>query len=692
MMIRWSLPITCLLTLAACASAPEAAVLAPVPATVVAPAPVAAARPSGLLLGNFDRSVRPQDDLYRFVNGTWLKQTEIPADKSNYGAFTVLADGAERNLRNIAEEDAAAGAAAGSDQQLIGDYYTSYMDEGQAEKLGLQPLRAELARVGAIKDRGQLLDYLARAQVLGVRNFIDASVFADAKNPEVNTVWLTQSGFGLPERDYYFSTDARFKEIRAAYEAHIARVFTLAGRKDAARAAQQVMAFETRLARASWPAVRMRELEKLYNPFDVAAATKATPGIDWSRWLAGMGVAERGQLVVGQPDYFKEVGRALGDAPLSTWKDYLQLRVIDTYSPYLSSAFVQENFEFYGHTLSGTPQLKPRWKRALDELEGSVGDLLGEEYVRRHFPPEAKRRMDELVANLLKAFDAGIADLEWMGPDTRKAAEDKIRHFTVKVGYTTKWKEYPGLQVQAGDLVGNVTRAREVNTKRELAKIGKPVDRTQWDMTPQTVNAYYNPLANEIVFPAAILQPPFFDMNADDAVNYGAIGAVIGHEISHGFDDQGRKFDGKGVLRDWWTEEDNKRFEARAGELVKQYSAFSPLPGKNLNGQLTLGENIGDLSGIAVAYKAYQIALGGQPAPEIDGYTGDQRFYIGWAQVWARKYRDDELLKRLMTDPHSPSEYRCNGIVRNMPAFQKAFGVQPGDGLHLPADQVVRIW
>jgi len=390
--------------------------------------------------------------------------------------------------------------------------------------------------------------------------------------------------------------------------------------------------------------------------------------------------------------YFRAVGKALDAVPLATWKDYLQLRAIDSFSPYLSDAFVREQFDFYSHALSGTPQMKPRWKRALAEIEGSTGEILGKEYVRRHFPPEAKRRMDELVGNLLKAFEASIDELDWMGPQTRTAARDKITHFTVKIGYPDKWKDYPGLVVQRDDLVGNVLRAREVNTKRELAKIGKPVDRTEWGMTPQTVNAYYNPLANEIVFPAAILQPPFFDLQADDAVNYGGIGAVIGHEISHGFDDQGRKFDGKGVLRDWWTDGDDKRFEARAAALVKQYSAFSPLPGMHVNGQLTLGENIADLSGLAVAHKAYQIALAGRSAPTIDGFTGEQRFYIGWAQVWARKYREDELRKRLLTDPHSPTEYRANGIVRNMLAFGQAFGVKPGDGLYLPPEQMVKIW
>jgi len=691
-MIRWSLPAACLLTLAACASSPPEAVAPVVAATPPAAAPASEALKSGLLLQNFDRSVRPQDDLFRFVNGNWLATTEIPADKSAYGAFTHLADEAEKQLRAIAEESAAANAPAGSEKQILGDYYASFMDEAQAEKLGLAPLASELARIDAIRDRQQLTDYLARAQVLGIDNFIDSDVLADAKNPDLNTIWLTQSGFGLPERDYYFSKEERFTEIRAAYLKHIENVFALAGRKDGAATAKRLMAFETRLAEASWPMVKLREIAKLYNPMDVAAATKATPGIDWSRYFAAMGVPDTRQMVLGQPDYFQAVGKAIKTDSLATWKDYLKLRAIDSFSPYLSSAFVNEQFDFYGHTLSGTPQLKPRWKRALNEMEVSVGDLLGKEYVARHFPPEAKRRMDVLVRNLLKAFESGIGDLDWMGPETRKAAEDKIRNFTVKIGYPSKWKEYPGLAVGRGDLVANVLCARQSNATRELAKIGKPVDKTSWGMTPQTVNAYYNPLANEIVFPAAILQPPFFDMNADDAVNYGGIGAVIGHEISHGFDDQGRKFDGKGVLRDWWTAEDNKRFEARAGALVAQYNAFSPIPGMNVDGQLTLGENIGDLSGIAVAHKAYQISLNGQPAPVIDGFTGEQRFYLGWGQIWARKYREDELRKRLLTDTHSPDEYRCNGIVRNVADFQKAFDVKAGDKLFLPADQMVKIW
>jgi len=692
MQFRWSLPIALSVTLAACATpkAPEPPAAPAAPA--VAAVPAAPALTSGLFLQNFDRTVRPQDDFYRFVNGTWLKNTEIPADKSNYGAFTLLADEAEKNLRVIVEEAAAANAAAGSDQQLIGDFYSSFMDEAKAEQLGLTPLQPELDRIAAIKDRKQLLAYLSRAQLLMIDNPIGAQIFADATNPDLNTLWVTQSGLGLPERDYYFSKDQRFTEIRGAYEKHIDNVFKLAGRQDSAAVAKKLMAFETRLAKASWPAVKMRDIEALYNPTSVEGAEKATPGLDWSTWLTEMKLPGTGQMVLAQKDYFQEVGKVVNDMPLATWKDYLTLRTIDAYSPYLSKAFVDENFDFYQRTLTGTPQIKPRWKRALGELEGSTGDLLGKEYVKRHFPPEAKQRMDQLVGNLLKAFDVSIDELAWMGPETKQAAHDKVANFTVKIGYPTKWKDYTGLVTQKDDLLGNVLRAREVNVQRELKKVGQPVDKTEWGMTPQTVNAYYNPLANEIVFPAAILQPPFFDMKADDAVNYGGIGAVIGHEVSHGFDDEGRKFDGKGVLRDWWTAKDNELFMARANALVQQYNAYSPIAGMNVNGQLTLGENIGDLSGLAVAHKAYLIALDGKEAPVLDGYTGEQRFYIGWGQVWARKYRDDELRKRLKTDPHSPSEYRANGIVRNMPAFAKAFDVKEGDKLYLPPDQVVRIW
>ena len=690
-MTRWPSLAAALVLIAACAGPaskpPPASAEAPPAAT---PAP---ALPSGLLLSNFDRSVRPQDDLFRFVNGGWLARTEIPADRSNYGSFTKLADDVETNLRAIAEEAAASSAAAGTEQRIIGDFYSSFMDEARAEQLGLTPLEGELARIDTIKSRAALVEYLSHLQVLGINNPVGMTIQPDAKRPDVYTVYADQAGLGMPDRDYYLSEDVKFVAMREKYLAYVATLLKNVGPPgvvtDQARA---VVELETRLAKAQWPKVDLRDVDKVYNPYDLAGARKLTPAIDWPAYLELMGIAGHDSVIIGEPSYFQELSNALRNAPLAVWRNYLRVRVADELAPYLNAAMVEFAFDFNGRTLTGTPQIRPRWKRGLAATEAAIGDMLGKAYVARHYPPAAKARMDQLVANLRAAFASSIDELEWMGPETRREAHAKLDSFTVKIGYPEKWKEYQGLVVRRDDLVGNVLRAREVNHRREVRKLGQPIDRTEWLMTPQTVNAYYYPPANEIVFPAAILQPPFFDMNADDAVNYGGIGAVIGHEISHGFDDQGRKFDGKGMLRDWWTEEDNGRFQARAGVLVSQYSAFSPLTGLNVNGQLTLGENIGDLSGVAVAYKAYRIALGGAAPPVIDGFTGDQRFFIGFAQIWARKYRDDELRKRLLTDPHSPSEYRCNGVVRNMPQFEAAFGVKPGDKLYLPAGEQVRIW
>jgi putative endopeptidase len=676
--------------LAGCAGSgapPDAAPAAPPP-----PAAAAALPPSGLVLGNFDRSVRPQDDLYRFVNGSWLARTEIPADRSNYGTFSKLADDVEVNLKAIAEEAAASTAVAGSEQRQIGEFYASFMDEARVEQLGLTPLASELGRIDAIRDRAALVDYLAHLQVLGINNPVGMGIQPDAKRPDVYTIYADQAGLGMPDRDYFLSDDAKFVAMREKYLEYVNDLLGLAGRKNAAQAAKAVMALETRLARAQWTNVELRDVDKVYNPYDLAGAAKLTPAIDWPRYLEMMGVAGHDSVIIGEPSYFKALSGALADVPLATWKDYLRVRVVDELAPYLNAAVVERAFDFNGRTLTGTPQLRPRWKRGLAETESAIGDMLGKAYVARHFPPAAKARMDQLIANLRAAFASSIDELDWMGPETRREAHAKLDTFTVKIGYPEKWKDYPGLVIRRDDLVGNVLRAREVNHRREIRKLGQPIDRTEWFMTPQTVNAYYNPLANEIVFPAAILQPPFFDMQADDAVIYGGIGAVIGHEISHGFDDQGRKFDGTGMLRDWWTADDSERFHTRAGALVSQYSAFSPIAGANVNGELTLGENIGDLSGLAVAYKAYRIALGRAAAPVIDGFTGDQRFFLGWGQIWARKYREDELRKRLLTDPHSPSEYRCNGVLRNVPQFAAAFDVKPGDGLYLPPGDQVRIW
>ncbi|HSQ68963.1 MAG TPA: M13 family metallopeptidase, partial [Steroidobacteraceae bacterium] len=631
--------------LAACASAAATDQPVTVPAG-------GQAGPSGVMLGNFDREMRPQDDFYRYVNGGWLARTEIPADKSNFGMFQVLQDSVEQNLKVIVESAAAANSPVeGTHEQLIGDFYASFMDERRAERAGAAPLQGPLREIDAISDRAGLVEYFGRTQ----RHFVSAppgvadfgvaaplrvAVSPDAKQPDRYAAYLTQFGLGLPDRDYYLGDEPRYVEIRSQYQAYLADLLSMAGRDGAAGSAAAVIELETRLARAQWSQVELRDVEKSYNPYQLAEAARLMPGFDWQAWLAAAGLPALERLIISQPSYFEALAAALAEVPLETWKDYLRVRRIDDYAPLLSRAFVERHFGFNAGVLTGAAELPPRWKRALQQVEFVMGDVLGRAYVERHFPPEAKRRMDELVANLLRAFGSSIDELDWMGKDTRDEAHRKLAAIAVKIGYPDRWKEYPGLAVRRDDLVGNVFRAREANYRREIAKLGRPVDRDEWLMTPQTVNAYYNPLANEIVFPAAILQPPFFNLRADDAVNYGGIGAVIGHETSHGFDDQGRKFDDAGALRDWWTPEDDRRFQARAEELVKQYSAFSPLPGLNVNGELTLGENIGDLSGLTVAHKAYRISLAGESAPELDDLSGDQRFFIGWAQIWARKYRE----------------------------------------------------
>ncbi|HQR49506.1 MAG TPA: M13 family metallopeptidase [Steroidobacteraceae bacterium] len=703
--MRWTMPVACLLTLTACAGNPPAQ--APAASTPPVATPAAApAKPqlaSGVILANFDRNVRPQDDFYRYVNGGWLERTQIPPDRSNYGTFTMLADEVEKNLKTIVEQAAATPGTSGSDSQMIGDLYASYMDEATAERNGPAALQAELAAIDAIKDRAGLVEYFGRTQLRyvnappGIENFgaaapLAATVFADAKHPDVNALYVDQFGLGMPDRDYYLKKEGRFAEVRGKYHDYARELLELGGRKDAARSAARVVALETRLATAQWAKVELRDPNKVYNPMDLAAAAKLTPGFDWSRWMAGAGIQGTGKLIVGEPSYFKAMAAAVREVPLETWKDYLRVHVTDDYAALMGGKYEQARFAFRETTLTGVQEMRPRWKRGIQQVEFVMGQMLGRVYVGQYFPPESKAQMQMLVSNLLTTFGESIDQLAWMSGGTKLAAHQKLAKFTVKIGYPDKWPPKPEATIRRDDLVGNVMRTREGDRRIEFAKIGQPVDRTEWTMTPQTVNAYYNPLANEIVFPAAILQPPFFDPKADNAVNYGAIVGVIGHEVSHGFDDEGRKFDGDGVLRDWWTADDNAKFQEKAHRLSGQYSAFSPIPGMNVNGDLTLGENIGDLSGLAMAYKAYHRSLAGSEAPVLDGYTGDQRFYIGWAQVWARKYREDELRKRLLTDPHSPSEYRVNGIVRNMEQFDRAFDVKPGDKLYLPADEMVRIW
>jgi putative endopeptidase len=659
-------------------------------------APAAAAQPqqSGVFLQNFDRSVRPQDDFYRFVNGQWLAVTPIPSDRSNYGAFTLLQEGAEHNLRQILDESATANAPKGSETQKVGDFYASFMDEASIEAAGLQPLQSELARIDALATKKDVAEHIGRAQRQFVNHPFAFFVAIDEKNSTQYISTLYQSGLGMPDRDYYLSDDERLKSIRAKYQVYVKDMLALAGTPNAEQAAKRIYDIELSLAKAHWTRVENRDAQKTYNRYDMPALAKLMPSFDWTAFLAGAQVpaAKMQAIVVTQPSYFEALDKVIAQTPVDSWREYFRFRLLNTYAPDLSSAFVNLHFDFNDRTVSGVETIKPRWKRGVETVENAIGELVGKVYVERHFSSDAKERMDALVGNLKAAYSEGIDDLEWMTPETKQKAHAKLARFTTKIGYPDKWRDWSALEVRRGDLVGNDMRAAAVTFDRDLAKLGGPIDKTEWLMTPQTVNAYYYPPANEIVFPAAILQPPFFNVAADDAINYGAIGGVIGHEISHGFDDQGRRYDGDGNLNDWWAPADNEEFTRRAALLGAQYSALSPIPGINVNGDLTMGENIADLAGLQMAYRAYKLSLKGKEAPVIDGFTGDQRFFIGWAQGWARKYREDELRKRVLTDPHSPSEYRTNAVVANVDEFHKAFGVKPGDKMYRAPQERVKIW
>ena len=648
---------------------------------------------SGVLLDNLDRAVRPQDDLYRYVNGHWLDATPIPADRSNYGAFTMLQDEAEADVRELLEAAANnAQRTPGSNEQKAGDFFASFMQAERIEAQGLAPLQEELARIEQLRTTQDVSRYIGYAQRIGFAQPIAYAVAIDEKNSTRYASYLFQNGLSLPDRDYYLSADARMQSVRQKYRQYIEQLLTAAGVRDAARNAEHVLALETQLARASWTRVQNRDAEKTYNRHTLKEAAALAPAIDWPAFLAGAGVPTVDALVIAQPGYIAQVSRSLRDVPIAHWREYFRFKLLDDFAPFLPQRFVDLSFDLHDRTVSGVDELPPRWRRGVKAVEGSIGELVGRMYVEQHFSPEAKRRIDELVRNLLQACGEGIDQLEWMSPETKQRAHAKLASFTTKIGYPDKWQDWSKLDVRADDLIGNAMRATAVTLDRNIARLPGPIDRTEWLMTPQTVNAYYYPPANEIVFPAAILQPPFFDVNADDAVNYGSIGSVIGHEISHGFDDQGRRYDGRGNLADWWTPGDNAEFQRRAQALVQQYSSYTPIDGMHVNGELTLGENIADLAGVAMAYRAYQLSLAGKSAPILDGYTGDQRFFLGWAQSWSRKYRDDEMRKRLLTDPHSPSEYRANGVVSNLPQFYAAFDVKPTDKLYVAPGKRVRVW
>jgi predicted metalloendopeptidase len=650
---------------------------------------------AGIALEYVEPAVRAQDDFFQHLNGKWLKTVEIPADKSSWGAFYKLHDDTQPQLRAIIEKSAAVkNAPAGSEVQLIGDFFASYMDEARLEQLGIAPLKGELANIAAIKDKAELPAVFARLGRLGVNVPFSFYIHQDAKDSTRYVADLYQGGLGMPDRDYYLKADdAKLADTRAKYQQHVEKMLALSGDKNAAANAKAIVELETELARVQWTKVENRDPIKTYNKVELAKLAELAPGYDWNAWLAAAGIqGKTDYVIVSQPSYLKGMAEIVNRVPLETWKVYLQQHLVNGYASYLSKAFVDQRFAFHGTTLSGAPKLEPRWKRGVSTVEGALGDAVGKLYVKEHFPAERKARMETLVKNLLEAYRQSIDTLDWMSPATKKEAQAKLAKFTPKIGYPNKWKEYAALTVKRDDLVGNVMRSREVEYKRELNKLGKPIDRDEWIMTPQTVNAYYNPELNEIVFPAAILQPPFFDMAADDAVNYGAIGAVIGHEISHGFDDQGSQYDGDGNMRNWWTEEDGKRFAEKTKVLVQQYASYSPLPGYHVNGELTLGENIGDNSGLAIAYKAYKLSLKGKKAPVINGLSGDQRFYMGWGQVWRAKMREPAQINQVKTDPHSPAQFRANGTLKNQPGFYEAFGVKEGDKMYLaPKDRVI-IW
>ena len=649
---------------------------------------------------NFDSSVRPQDDLFRHVNGTWLDTTEIPSDKSNYGAFNALADLSLERVKAIMEETSSGAQAPGSEEQKVGDFYKSFMNVERCNELGYKPLEAELNTVRALSNRQEIVQHFAHFRKIGVSTPVGAFVTIDARNSEQYQLAVMQSGTSLPDRDYYLTDDEKSVSARKALVAYVTRLFELVKAEGAADIATSIVELETKLAEAQWSRTELRDAEKRYNKFNVSElGQKLGPQFSWPVFLNALGRSGVTEVNVMTPSFFESFDKIFAETDETVWRQYLEYKLLDSYAPVLSEDFVNAHFELYSKELGGIPEQKPRWKQAVEAASGGgsgdfgvLGEVVGKVYVKRHFQPEAKRQMEELVQNLLKSFRSSVNELEWMTDVTKTQAKEKLDKITTKIGYPTRWRDYSSLTIRPDDLVGNMMRSAIVEYDRNANKLGQPVDKQEWGMTPQTVNAYYNPTKNEIVFPAAILQPPFFDENGPVALNYGGIGAVIGHEISHAFDDQGSRYDGDGNLNNWWSDEDRAAFKALADRLVQQFEAYEPLPGKSLNGNLTLGENIADLSGLAISFKALQIAKEEIEQKEIAGWTVDQMFFVGWSRVWRRKYRESEMIKRLLTDPHSPSEFRTNGPVMNIDAFYKAFELKEGDKLYKPESERIRIW
>jgi len=647
----------------------------------------------GFDVAGMDLTARPGEDFGRYANGTYIKNLVIAPDRSSSGMFLSLHDLSQERTRGIVEAAARrTDAKPGSEDQKVGDFFASFMDEAAIEAKGLAPLKHHLAALASISDKDHLAKAFAYATRMGVRMPLSVHPDQDKKNTSKMTVYVGQGGLGLPDRDYYLDTkNAKFAEIRAKYLVHVGNLLRLAGFSEPEARAKGVVALETRLAEVHWTKVETRQEEKTYNSVKAADLAKDYPGLDWTPFLTTLGVQDQGVFIFEQPSAIRGTAKLIASEPLGTWKDYLASQLLESAAPFLPKAFVDESFDFRGRVLSGQPENQPRWKRGVDLVSMVLGEAVGKLYVAKYFPPEAKAQADQLVKNVIIAMDARLAKVTWMDPATREQARAKLASFTPKIGYPSKWRDYSKLTVKPGDALGNVMRAREFRYNRELDKIGKPIDRTEWGMTPMTVNAYANFDWNEIVFPAAILQPPFFDPKADPAVNYGGIGAVIGHEISHHFDDQGRKYDKEGKLADWWTPEDVKRFTALTDKVVRQYGAYEPLPGSHVNGALTLGENMADLAGVNVALDAYHVSLAGKPAPVLDGLTGDQRFFLGFAQVWRSKYRDAALLQQVTTDPHTAGFLRPN-VVRNLDAWYQAFGVEAGQALYLAPEDRIKVW
>ncbi|MFC5550013.1 M13 family metallopeptidase [Massilia aerilata] len=674
------------------AGAPAAHPAADAPSA--AASPTASTARSGVDAGALDAAVRPQDDFFRYSQGKWLKDVDIPNDRSSWGAFNIAADGVETQIRTLIEQASQdKNAKAGSDTQKMGDFYASYIDEARRNQLGLAPLKGELAKIEALKDKKALAKVAARFERIGAGSPVNMGVHQDNRDSTRYIVDISQSGLGLPNRDFYLQDEARLKDTRAKYLAHIEKMLSLAGHKDAANEAQAILALETEIAKAQWSAVENRDPVKGYNKMKAADLNKLAPGFDWATYLKDCGVAAKAkEVIVSQPSYFQGLDKIIAATPVETWKSYFAFRLISAYAPYLSQPFVDESFAFRGGVLSGAKVNRPLDKRAIAEVNRDLGEVVGKVYVQNYFPAERKKQVEEMVHNFLLAYKERIETLDWMSPETKKQAQAKLAKISVKVGYPDKWRDYSSLAVKRDDLVGNVMRTREFGHMYGVNKLGKPVDRSEWHMTPQTVNAYYSPEMNEVVFPAARLQSPLYDADAEPAINYGAVGISIGHEISHAFDDQGSQYDGDGNLRNWWTKEDGEKFAAKGKVLVKQYEGYSPVDGYHLNGELTLGENIADNAGAIMASRAYKISLKGKPAPVIDGYTAEQRIFMGLAQARRGKARDAALIAQVKSDPHSPAEFRVNGSLRNHPGYYEAFDVKPGDKMYLAPEERVIFW